>query len=470
MIKITLLGAGSGFTQVLFTDILNIPGMDEGVIGLVDIDKARLDVNVKLMNRILEVLGKKKWSIDASTDRRKVLLKTDYLINTIEVSGTKCVRWDNDIPLKYGIDQCIGDTIGPGGIMKALRTVPVFLEILRDVRKYCPRALIMNYTNPMSIMSLAAARTTEQPYVGLCHSVQGTSQHLAGILGIPYEEMKWRCAGVNHMAWFTELIWKGKDLYPMLLAAMKEKNTYEKDPVRFEMMKEFGYFVTESSGHFYEYVPYFRKRKELLKKYCRESYLGGSSFYADNWPAWRKATDKRRIQMAAGKLEIPTQRSHEYASSIIEAHAFDRKAAIHASVPNTGLIPNLPLTGVVEVEVLVDKKGFTPTYFGPLPEQVAALCRSNMAVYELTVQGILQQNREAVIHAMMLDPLTAAVCCPAEVREMAGKLFQAEKAFIPAWCNKIPKPFLAAKPRQIRKFTDGAAAVSEMAARNVKKK
>lgn len=468
MPKITLLGAGSGFTQPLMTDMLNIEGLDSGVIGLVDIDAKRLEVNIRLVNRIIELMGKKNWQVEASTDRKDVLKGTDYLISTIEVSGTKCVRFDNDIPKEYGIDQCIGDTIGPGGIMKLLRTLPPFLEILADAKKLCPNALIMNYTNPMSMMTLGATRVTDQPFVGLCHSVQGTSRHLANLMGIPYEEMKWRCGGINHMAWFTELKWKGQDAYPILRAAMKKKEIYEKDPIRLEMMKELGYFVTESSGHFSEYVPYFRKREDLIKKYCFKEYLGGSSFYADNWPKWRKATDERRKRMAEGKEEISLKRGYEYASDIIEGHFFDRQKTIYASVPNTGLIPNLPLNGVVEVAVLVNKQGYTPTYFGNLPEQVAALCRSNMAVFELAVSGILNKDRESVIHAMMLDPLTSAVCCPAEIREMAEKLFKAEKPYIPEWCNKKPKEQSVRVNVKVTKKADGAAEVSSMAARNVK--
>ncbi|NOZ21903.1 MAG: alpha-galactosidase [Planctomycetes bacterium] len=465
--KITLLGAGSGFTQPLFTDILNIEDMDAGVIGLVDIDKKRLDVNIKLMRRILDLMGKKRWTIDASTQRKNVLKGTDYLISTIEVSGTKCVRFDNDIPLKYGIDQCIGDTIGPGGIMKALRTLPPFVGILEDARRLCPNALIMNYTNPMSIMTLGAVRVTDQPFVGLCHSVQGTSRQLANILGIPYDEFVYRCGGINHMAWFTELTHKGKDVYPQLRAAMEDKEIYERDPIRFEMMKEFGYFVTESSGHFSEYVPYFRKRKDLIKKYCRDKYRGGSSFYADNWPDWRKATDKRRRDMASGKTEIPIRRGHEYASDIIEGHHFGRTKIIYGSVSNTNLIPNLPLDGVVEVAVVVDRRGYTPSYFGSLPEQVAALCRSNMTVYELTVQGVLNQDREAIIHAMMLDPLSAAVCSPAEIRSMAEELFKAERKYIPSWCAKATsRKKVKVRTRPTKKI-DGAAEVSSMAARNV---
>ncbi|MBI4978012.1 MAG: hypothetical protein HZC28_11045 [Spirochaetes bacterium] len=436
MPKITLLGAGSGFTQPLFTDILNIEGLDEGVIGLVDIDADRLAINVKLLNRILTLLKKTKWRIEASTDRKKILPGTDYLISTIEVSGVQCVRHDNDIPLKYGIDQCIGDTIGPGGVMKTLRTLPPFIGILEDAKKLCPKALIMNYTNPMSMMTLGAVRTTDQPFVGLCHSVQGNSRQVSDILGVPYEELRWQCAGINHMAWFTSLTYKGEDMHPRLRAAALRPDVIEAFPIRTDLITNLGYFSTESCGHYSEYVPYYRKRKDLLKLHCREGYKGGTSFYADNWPSWRKATDKRRYEMAMGKREIPLKRGHEYASDIIEAHMFDRKKVIYASVKNDGLISNLPQTGVVEVATLVDTRGFMPTHFGDLPEQCAALCRSNMAVFELAVNGVMNHDREAVIHAMMMDPLSAAVCSLSEIRSMAEELFAAEKRFIPSWCAK----------------------------------
>lgn len=450
MTKITLLGAGSGFTQPLFTDILNIQGLDNGVIGLVDIDGARLAVNVKLMQRLLDLMGKKGWRIEASTDRRKVLPGTDYLISTIEVSGVPCVRADNDIPLKYGIDQCIGDTIGPGGIMKALRTLPPFIEILGDAQRLCPRALILNYTNPMSMMTLGAVRATNQPFVGLCHSVQGNSRQVAGILGVPYEELVWQCGGINHLAWFTTLQWKGQDMHGKLRAAAWDPEVIESFPIRTDLIRNLGYFATESCGHFSEYVPYYRKRKDLLALHCRDGYKGGTSFYADNWPSWRKATDKRRRDMANGKVEISLQRGHEYASDIIEAHLFDRKKVIYASVRNTGLIPNLPLDGVVEVATLVDTRGFLPTYFGNLPEQCASLCRSNMSVFELCVQGVLNKDRDAVIQSMMMDPLSAAVCSLTEIRSMAEELFAAEQPFIPSWCAK---PKAATVSNRVKPFT-----------------
>jgi alpha-galactosidase len=214
MTKVTMLGAGSAFTAGLMRDIMLIPGLDGGQIALVDIDKKRLDLTRKTVMALSEKLTDGRWEITASTKRREVLDGTDYVINCIEVSGVECVRFDNDIPAKYGIDQCIGDTIGPGGIFKALRTVPAWLDILSDIEELCPDALVMNYTNPMSIMTLAAVRSTSAQVIGLCHSVQGTSKHMARLADVPYEEMAYKCGGINHLAWLTELTHNGKDLYP----------------------------------------------------------------------------------------------------------------------------------------------------------------------------------------------------------------------------------------------------------------
>ena len=289
--KIVFLGAGSGFFEKLFIDILNIPGADEGRMALVDVDAERLELAEQLGEAIVKAMGK-RWTVTADSDRRRALPRADYVINCIEVSGVDCVRLDNDIPARYGVDQCIGDTIGPGGLFKALRTVPVFLEVLEDVEQLCPDAWLLNYTNPMSIMCLAAAYAGEANVVGLCHSVQGTSHQLADYAGVPYDQMRWRCGGINHLAWFTELTHHGEDLYPVLFEkARNDKETYELDPVRFDVMLHFGHFVTESSGHLSEYVPYYRKRRELVEKYCREGYRGGSGFYAGRRPRWRADCD-----------------------------------------------------------------------------------------------------------------------------------------------------------------------------------
>jgi len=432
-IKVVFLGAGSGFLEQLFLDILSIPGADAGEIALVDIDTERLALAEQLCRKIVETKGV-GWTVTASPDRRELLGGSDYIINCIEVSGVECVRFDNDIPAAYGVDQCIGDTIGPGGLFKALRTVPVFLDVLEDVEAICPEAWVLNYTNPMSIMCLAAAMASDAKVVGLCHSTQGSSRRLAEYTGVPYDEMKWSCAGINHMAWFCQLSHNGQDLYPELIEKVQsDAELWERDPVRFDMMTHFGAFVTESSGHHSEYVPYYRKRPELIAKYCRDEYRGGSGFYADEWPTWREASDARRRDILAGEVELKQGRSVEYASRIIEAMETNIPAVIYGTVLNTGLIENLPSDGVVEVACLADRNGITPTSFGLLPPQLAALCRSNMGMYEMAAIACIEKSRTAAEQSLMLDPLTAAVCCPAEIKKMTSELFDAEAEFLPGF-------------------------------------
>ena len=431
MIKITYLGAGSGFAPVLSKDIFQIPGLDKGELCLVDIDPERLELSQKATKIVNEKL-KTKWKITASTDREEVMGDSDFIINTIEVSGVQTVKHDYEIPLKYGVDQCIGDTVGPGGVMKALRTIPPWLEILKDAERLCPRAYVLNYTNPMSMMMLATFRASKMKAVGLCHSVQGTSMDLARYLELPYEELEWKCAGINHMAWFTELTRKGKDMYPILRKKVRENKTlYEKDPVKFEIMLHLGYFVTESSGHMSEYVPYFRKRSELIDKYCREGYLGGRGFYAKNWPRWRRDLDERRKRIIAGQEEPDLRKSVEYAAEIIDGIVFNRFKVIYGNILNTGLITNLPQNEVVEVACLIDRNGIRPTYFGELPPQLAALNKANMAVYDMTVRAIINNSYEMAEQAIMLDPLSAAVCSLEEIRNMFAELYKAEKDYVP---------------------------------------
>lgn len=432
-LKVVFLGAGSGFFEKLFIDILSIPGATQGEMGIVDIDKARLSIAGKLAKKIVKTM-KSKWKVIATTNRKEVLKDADYIINCIEVSGVDCVRHDNDIPAKYGVDQCIGDTIGPGGLFKALRTVPVFLQVLKDVEKMCPGALVLNYTNPMSIMCLAAAKASPVTVLGMCHSVQGTSHALARYADVPFHEMKWQCAGINHLAWFTELSHQGQDLYPVLQKKLKEDpELLEKDPVRFDMMKYFNYFVTESSGHFSEYLPYYRKRPELIEKHCREKYLGGSGFYAREWPGWRKNCDQNRRDAIAGKREISLDRTWEYASHIIQAKETNAPFIAYATVPNTGLIENLPHDGVVEVACVINASGAMPTYYGKLPPQVAAICDWHMRMYEMAANACINKSKETAMHALLLDPLTASVCEPEEIKKMIMELFKAEKKFLPGF-------------------------------------
>jgi alpha-galactosidase len=428
--KVTYIGAGSAvFARQVMTDILAIDGLDRGTFALVDIDAERLDLARRIAERLVARAGK-DWRVVASTERRDVVADSSFVVNSIEVAGRENVHHDYDIPLKYGVDQCIGDTIGPGGIFKALRTGPTWLEILDDVRRLCPEAVVLNYTNPMSILTLAAIRAGGLQVVGLCHSVQSTSRLLARFLDVPYEDLEWRCAGINHNAWFTELSAAGRDLYPRLREVARTPGAYEQDPVRFEVMLHLGAFVTESSGHFSEYVPYFRKRPDLVQRYSRSGYRGESGFYAHGWPAWQE--DHRRLaeEWASGQKPMPADRSSEYAADIVEAVVLNRPKVIYGNVENRGLIENLPEGGCVEVPCLVDRNGVQPCHFGRLPEQLAALNRSHMAVHELVVQALLHSDRQAAKHALMIDPLTAAVCSLEEIDGLFEEMWQAQRQFL----------------------------------------
>ncbi len=430
MTKISIIGAGSAFTQDIATDILLIEGIEGGTIALVDIDAERLEIARKLVERIIELSGK-RWNVIASTDRREVIGGSQFVINQIEVGGLQTVRYEYEIPLKYGVNQCIGDTLGPGGLFKTLRTLPSWMDIIRDVEDLCPDTTILNYTNPMSAVTLLTSRVTSIPVVGLCHSIQNTSRQLAKYAGVPYEDMQWRAGGINHMSWFVELTHEGKDLYPVLREKIQNPDLLKKDPVRFDAMKYLGAFVSESSGHFSEYIPYYRKRQSLIDKHCSTGYNGATGYYADNWPIWRRENDEKIVKQLEGALPIELASSNEYAAIIIEAMLKNEPKVIYGNVPNEGLIHNLPGNGVVEVACMVDRNGINPCRFGSLPEHLAALCRSNMAFFDLAVGAVLNNDKEMARHALMVDPLSAAVCSLDEISDMFEELYEAERDFIP---------------------------------------
>ncbi|MEM8495302.1 MAG: alpha-glucosidase/alpha-galactosidase [Planctomycetota bacterium] len=476
-IHITFMGAGSMFCPTLCRDVLGIPDAPGGTFRLVDIDEQRLGLMHKLIERLIEQTGNTgKWSVRSSTDRREVLAGSTYCVCCVEVSGVECVKFDNDIPLKYGIDQCIGDTIGPGGLFKGLRTIPVFLDILRDMRELCPGALMLNYTNPMNMMCLAAGRAVpEVPVVGLCHSVQGTSHLLAKYADVPYEKMRWECAGINHLAWFTKLEHEGENLYEKVLYAKfrdeiakgiaeaeagkavhddmnlkwgdnSTPQPYDQvDLIRKDMCVRFGAFITESSGHLSEYLPYYR-HNEHGQKLLRRAYQGGSRFYATNWPTWRQDADARRERLVKGEENEKLERSWEYASWIIEAIEKDSPFRIHGNVMNHAISPgktaageagklitNLPGDGCVEVSCLVDGGGIQPTRYGALPPQMAHVCASNMACFDLGATAAIEKSKQAAAWALMHDPLTAATCTPQQIEEMTAELFEAEAEFLPGY-------------------------------------
>ncbi|MEW5957967.1 MAG: alpha-galactosidase [Chloroflexota bacterium] len=431
MPKVTLIGAGSAvFATEVMTDVLLTPALEKGVFALVDIDPERLELAHQMAEFLIERTGR-HWTVEASTNRNDVLAGSDYVINMIEVAGLANVRLDYEIPLKYGIDQAIGDTIGPGGLFKALRTLPAWVAILQDVERLAPHSLVMNYTNPMSLTVLTGVRACSLPIVGLCHSIQHTSRELAEYLDLPYEEIDWRAAGINHLAWFVKLERQGQDLYPYLRERSLIPAVYERDPVRFEMMRHLGAFPTESSGHVSEYTAYFRKRPDLIKKYMRSKYRGESGYYLSYWPVERAEGDQAIRDYLSGQEEYSLERGLEFASYIIEAMTTNRPAVIYGNVPNTGLIDNLPSNGVVEVACLVDKKGIQPTHFGSLPTHLANLDQQHMAFHDLVATAILEKDREAAVHALMVDPLTTAVCSLGEIRQLFEEMVKAQRDYLP---------------------------------------
>lgn len=449
-IVVTFLGAGSMFCPELCRDVMQIPGNAGGEFRLVDVDAERLDLMQRLIEKLVAELGVDGWTVTSTTDRREVLPGTDYAICCVEVSGLDCVGFDNDIPLRYGVDQCIGDTVGPGGLFKGLRTIPVFLDILRDMAELCPRAIMLNYTNPMSMTCLAAARAVPGvPVVGLCHSVQATEAILSARLGVPHTELTWTCAGVNHLSWFTELSLDGVDQYPRLKAQARAElygdpadsdnawpDDVGTDRVRKDMMLHYGAFVTESSGHLSEYVPHYRTR-DAGRAYLRDGYDGESRFYGTNWPQWRAEADEQRRHLLDDDEQFDRSRSWEYASWIIEAREKDQPFRIHGNVPNRAadgsgrLVTNLPADSCVEVACLVDQQGIRPTRFGALPAQMAHVCASNVAVHDLGATAAIERAKDAALHALLLDPLTRSVLTPHETEQMTADLFAAEAEYLP---------------------------------------
>ncbi|TCL42329.1 alpha-glucosidase/alpha-galactosidase [Harryflintia acetispora] len=429
--KISIIGAGSAFTQKIVIDILRIEGLEGGELALVDTNAERLDLARRIVEMTIDKTKKTgKWSVSASTDLREVIGSSKFVINEIEVMGLQTVKNEFEIPLKYGVKQCIGDTMGPGGLFKTLRLVPQWLKIVKVIEELCPEALILSYSNPMSAVTLATSLVTDIPVVGLCHSVQYTARKLAELLEVPYEELKYSCAGINHMSWYTTLTHRGRDLYPELKRRAEDPEFIKNDPVRLDFLRYCGYFVTESSGHFSEYIPYYRKRQDLIDAHCSLGYNGGTGFYAYGWPEWRKNRDEMIRKQLAGEEDIVIQSSEEYAPVIIGAVVKDEPAVIYGNVPNRGLIENLRSDGVVEVACLCDHNGVTPCRFGKLPEHLAALNRSNMDFFSLAVGAVLEGSRDMAEHALMLDPLSAAVCSPAEIRSMFEELLEADRDYI----------------------------------------
>ena len=438
MPKITLIGAGSlVFTRNLCSDILLAPSLQDCTISLMDIDPQRLEQSRQIAQSIA---SRRKLSakIEATTDRKNAIRDADYVITTFQQGGLEAYKLDIEIPQKYGVEQCVGDTLGPGGVFRALRTIPVLIDLCLELDDFAPDALLLNYVNPMAANCWAIDAATGRPHVGLCHSVQGTSEMLAKWMDIPYNEVTFFCAGINHQAFFLEF-WRGKeDLYPSIWKAIENPENYAQEPVRIELMKHFGFFVTESSGHASEYVPYFRKSAKMVHDELVPNFTDKVNYWLDFGRTGgylrhclnRIEKFEREFEEILAE-EPATTRSHEYGSYIIEAVESHTAIRINGNVPNTGLIDNLPQGCCVEVPCLVDGNGIQPTKVGSLPTQLAALNRTNINVQELIVEAALSGGTEAVYHAVMLDPLTAAVCTLPQIRSMVDEMLEAQKRWLP---------------------------------------
>lgn len=425
MPRIALIGAGSVvFAQQLVRDILSFRELRASTFALVDIDPVRLETAERMVRTAVAAAGGEAV-VEAHLDRRAALDGADYVINMIQVGGHAATLLDFQIPRRYRLKQTIADTLGVGGIFRALRTIPVLLDICAEMEALCPRALLLNYTNPMAMLCLAVARASSVPFVGLCHSVQHTSMRLARFIGADYDRLGYRVAGINHMAWFLELTVDGEDAYPRLWEAMDDPTIYKQDKVRFEMMRRLGYFVTESSEHMSEYVPYFLKRGTLIRQFSIpvDEYIRRSE---RNLKVFEKARTS-----PSGTPARRRKRSVEFAAPIIRAMETNADWSFHGNVYNDGLIGNLPADACVEVPCLVNRGGIQPVRMGSLPPQLAALNRTNINVQQLTVEAALSGNRDHVYHAVMLDPHTAATLSLDEIWAMTDELIAAHGDALP---------------------------------------
>jgi len=419
-LKIAFVGAGSVvFTKNLLTDILSFPELKGTTIALHDIDPERLETAGMMARWTSEQLGAGA-KVEEHAERRAALDGADFVINAVQIGMHEATLLDFDIPRKYGLKQTIADSMGIGGIFRGLRTIPFVLDLAGDMKEVCPDALLLNYTNPMGILMEALYTAhPEVKSVGLCHSVPYTAREISSYISIDHEDLLYECAGINHIAWMTRLEVDGENVYPRLFAAMEDPDVYEKDKVRFELMRRFGLYVTESSEHNAEYLPYFLKDDELVERYDIpvDEYVRRSE---DNLTAYAET----RRKLLAGE-EFPLNRSVEYGSLIIHSMTTGQARAIYGNVENTGLITNLPEGCCVEVPVLVDDTGLRPCHVGDLPPQCAATCAPHTAVQNLTVRAALEGRRDHVHHAAMLDRHAPSVLSLDEISAMVDELIDA---------------------------------------------
>ena len=437
MTKIAFIGAGSyGFTRGLVRDLLTFPLLEDSTIALMDIDPERLEFAKKSVEKIVK-LGNYPAKVEATLSREEALDGADAVMVTILAGNVDIWQHDILIPKKYGVDTNVGDTRGPSGIFRALRTIPVMLDIAHDMERLCPKATMLNYTNPMAMLCRAMQHETSIQVSGLCHSVQGTAMMLANWIGAPYEEITYTCAGINHMAWYLKFDWKGENAYPLIRKAVMEKpEIYNEELVRNEMFLATDYYVTESSGHNSEYNWWFRKRPDLIEKYCTHGTGWNPGVYAYILDHYRSREGTWKADAQAwydSDNPISLARGHEYAAYIVNALMGGDPFEFNGNVRNDGLVDNLPQGACVEVPVWASKKGLTPVRVGALPPQCAMLTGLSAQIEEMAVEGCITGDPRKVYQAIAHDPLSAAVLSLTEIKDMVNEMFEQNKAYLPTF-------------------------------------
>jgi alpha-galactosidase len=472
--KIALIGAGSVvFAKTLLSDMMATPALAGAEYALMSRTWPKLERMEAFANRMLEENGV-EGTVWATLDRREAIRDADFVIVVIQVGGFEAFGIDYEVPLKYGVDQCIGDSLGPGGVFRALRTIPVLVDIAQDMEELArPGAIMLQYANPMGGNCLALGMVTDVPFVGLCHGVQTTLDLIAGYCEVPKEEITFVCGGINHMDWFLKLEHKGRDLYPRLREVFERPEYYKNEKVRGEVFRHFGYFMTESTGHLSEYVPWFRKNRKALDLYCDEPSFGGESgaYYKYGQALAAKYAEHDPLEYESARIE---SRSVEYCSYILEAVLTGRPFRLMGNVRNEGYITNLPDGCCVEVPTFADDTGLHPTVLGELPPQCAAACLTNVNVQTLAALAALEAEPEHIVHALAMDPLTGAVCTLKEVREMCSEMLEAQRQWMPQFEGKSirPAPTVSIPPdcRPVAVPLDPALAINrrfgELLARN----
>ncbi len=433
MKKFAFIGAGSlQFTSKCVRDLLTFPAFEECEFALMDNNADNLRNIEKVVKTIIEKMNRPKCIVTATQDRIEALKNADGVLCTIFNGDVDIWQYDITIPKKYGVDINVGDTRSVSGIFRALRNIPVMLEICRDIEKYCPNAIFLNYTNPMPTLCGAMLKHSNVEVTGLCHSVQGTVKMLSEWLDVPYEEITYKCMGVNHQAFYTILRHNNEDLYPRLRKLMENPEYFNKEQVRNEMFLKLGYYVTESSGHNSEYNQWFRKRPDLIEKYCTHGtgWNPGEYAFSLNLRKDRKANTQKQYDDWFNE-KFDKSKSLEYAADIFNARIGDGKPFVfNGNVINHGSIPNLPDDACVEVPVVADRMGMKTTIAGALPDHLAILVNTTARIENLVVEAAVKKSKEMVYHAVYMDPLTSAVCSLDEIKNMCDELFEINKDYL----------------------------------------